>query len=35
MTNSERFYKAHAIAKQIRSCFNAYRDAFGFALSEI
>lgn len=35
MTNSERFHKAHTIAKQIRSCFSAYRDAFGFALSEV
>lgn len=35
MTNSERFYKAHAIAKQIRDCFPRYRDAFGFALSEV
>lgn len=35
MTNSERFHKAHAIAKQIRSCFSCYRDAFGFALSEV
>lgn len=35
MTNSERFHKAHAIAKQIRDCFSCYRDAFGFALSEV
>lgn len=35
MTNSERFHKAHTIAKQIRSCFSCYRDAFGFALSEV
>lgn len=35
MTNSERFHKAHTIAKQIRDCFSCYRDAFGFALSEV
>lgn len=35
MTNSEKFHKAHTIAKQIRSCFSCYRDAFGFALSEV
>lgn len=34
MTSRERFHKAHAIAKQIRSYFACYRDAFGFALSE-
>lgn len=35
MTNSERFIQAHKTAKQIRSCFSAYRDAFAFALKEI
>ena len=35
MTNSERFTEAHKTAKQIRSCFGAYRDAFAFALTEI
>jgi len=35
MTNAERFHRAHAIAKQIRSCFSCYRDAFAFALSEV
>lgn len=35
MTNSERFIEAHKTAKQIRSCFSAYRDAFAFALMEI
>lgn len=35
MTNSEKFHKAHTIAKQIRGCFSCYRDAFGFALSEV
>lgn len=35
MTNSERFIEAHKTAKQIRDCFNRYRDAFAFALTEI
>ena len=35
MTNSARFIEAHKTAKQIRSCFGAYRDAFAFALKEI
>lgn len=35
MTNAERFYKAHATAKQIRNCFSCYRDAFAFALAEV
>lgn len=35
MTNAERFHKAHATAKQIRSSFSCYRDAFAFALTEV
>lgn len=35
MTNREIFCKAHTIAKEIRGCFERYRDAFAFALCEI
>lgn len=35
MTKSEMFKKAHATAKQIRDCFECYRDAFAFALREL
>jgi len=35
MTNREIFCKAHATAKEIRGCFECYRDAFAFALCEI
>lgn len=35
LNNSERFIIAHKTAKQIRSCFDSYRGAFAFALSEV
>lgn len=35
MTNSEKFIEAHKTAKQTRSFFSTYRDAFAFALKEI
>lgn len=35
MTKSARFIKAHKTAKQTRSYFSTYRDAFAFALTEI
>jgi hypothetical protein len=35
MTNSARFIEAHKTAKQIRDCFDSYRGAFAFALTEI
>lgn len=35
MSNREKFQKAHMVAREIRSFFGAYRDAFAFALREI
>lgn len=34
MTSSERFHKAHMVAREIRDYFPTYRDAFAFALRE-